>query len=413
MKQQTTQEQTKKPKGFLAWAQGILILICVGCVGALVWQYGISRQTPQSEPATVATVPAYVYEEADRVAQTLDDNAFLMAVVTDTHIGVHQEDGVNRRSAQLASQGLQAVQKRQKLHMLAMLGDYTYAGNTYEKETVLQDINLHRDIFRPLTLQLPAVYLQGNHDTNHYAHAKDPNTPKLTQQEVFEQLGKHNTVGVTDGQNPYGNYGYADFEEHKIRVIYLNTCDSEQYEIGVSEAQLRWLTEEALDVTDKPDGDRWSILVLSHHPLDWNYRTVFVIEILEDYQVGKADKMPYTHDDTKGQFYYDFSHMEKRATVVANIHGHVHNFSSGHIGDNGWLLRVCIPNSSYDRNNQYDNDFAERDENGEKIYWEKTQYTAEGTSFCVVAVDTADRTIRLSCFGAGYDREFVYHPYQK
>ena len=408
------QEKTapKKKKGWLLWVQWVLIALILLCVGGLVWGYLFPSQAPEVQP-TVATVPPYVYEEADRVAQTLQEDAFLMAVVSDAHIGVNQSDGTNRRSAQLASQGLQAVQKQQPLDMLAMLGDYTYAGKTYSKETVLRDLRLYRDIFKPLTVQLPTVFLQGNHDTNHYANAEDPNEPRLTLQEAFDQLGKHNTVGVTDSQNPSSNYGYADFEEHKIRVIYLNTCDSETYEIGISPAQLRWLAEEALDVTDKEDGNQWNILILSHHPLDWNYRTQYVIEILEDYQQGKADKIPYHHEDTKGEFHYDFSNMTLRATVVANIHGHIHNFTSGQMGDEGWLLRVSIPNTSIDRNNQYDNDFAERDEAGEKVFWEKTPGTEEGTTFCVVAVDTENCTISLSCFGAGYDRVYTYQPYQR
>lgn len=400
----------------LWWLSLVSVIFSLLSVGVMTLQ---SFRLPdyaaylQQQGEVDEATPLYITDEAYLVAQTLNKDDFLMGIVSDTHIGVEMKDQSSLRSAQTASQGLQAIHKRQPLDAVAMMGDYTVADDIYKSTTLLQDLALIRETFLPITQQVPSFFLQGNHDTNHYAHAHNPNYKKLTQQEAFENLGAHNTIGTVDSQNPYGNYGFADFEEHKIRVIWLNTCDSEKYEIGVSVKQLRWLTEEALDVTGKENGNDWSILILSHHPLDWNFRTVFVTEILEDYQQGKKDEMPYSYDDERGRFAYDFSHMEQRATVVANIHGHVHNFTSGYIGDNGWLLRVSVPNASVERNNQYNNDFAERDENGEKVYWPKEPDSENATSFCVLALDTQRHVLRFSCFGAGYDREYIYRPYQK
>lgn len=51
---------------------------------------------------------------------------------------------------------------------------------------------------------------------------------------------------------------------------------------------------------------------------------------------------------------------------------------------------------------------GEFDEQGNPVYYPKTQGTATSTSFCIVTIDRRNRKIHAVSYGAGHDRTFDY-----
>ena len=68
---------------------------------------------------------------------------------------------------------------------------------------------------------LPGIWCTGNHDINYGANADR----RLTEDELYAAIGAGNTAPRQDADHPGRNYGFLDFENQRIRCIYLNTID--------------------------------------------------------------------------------------------------------------------------------------------------------------------------------------------
>lgn len=328
-----------------------------------------------------ALIPDYVIEEADavmeRVIAAQGDRTFTFAAITDMHYGVWSyKDGITH-----ACQAVKYISERIELDAVAVLGDYTdgYPDSEYDNAIAdFQAVNSALDGLR----SVPNLRLAGNHDIYN-------ENPALTMRYINAF-----SDDVVWGSRACGYY-YRDFDGYKLRVIGLNTnvADIGQYEWFVS----------ALDLSDKADVKDWSILVLSHHPLDWypaddTYRYCY---ILDGYKNGTSG--------TAGDIAYDFTGGKNLAKLIGNIHGHIHNFKVDNIylgnvnsGEKTDVIRVATPNACYNRENEYEGAWAE------DTKYEKTKDSAKDTSFCIYCIDLDACTIKAICYGAGIDREIDY-----
>jgi hypothetical protein len=208
---------------------------------------------------------------------------------------------------------------------------------------------------------------------------------------------------VADYDNKFRNYGYRDFENCKIRVIYLNSADvSDEAVTGscyVSEAQLNWLKTVALNLADSS----WGIIVLSHHPLNWNAADGTQFDMMAGVRAALSNYK------AKGE----------GAELIAHFHGHLHNFRVETLDG---ILSVTIPNACKGRENSYGVDSRAyiREAYGDPVpdpedastmiqrICKKTANTAQDTAFDVVVIDRQTKKIRCFHYGAGVDREINY-----
>ena len=230
--------------------------------------------------------------------------------------------------------------------------------------------------------------MKGNHDHR-------PNAAPQT----YRYIMSHSD-GVVWGDR-IGGYFYRDFPDYKLRAICLNTTEVERNNISVSTDQYNWFVE-SLDLSAKSDASDWGVLLLSHHPLDWpvsngGYRFG---PIINAYENGAAW--------TDGTVSCDFT-GRNHATIIANIHGHIHNLLIDKIyvgvaGSSGQtnVYRMCTPAARVDHVNHYYEPWIE------SVWYNKTKDTAEDTAFCVYCIDLDACTIQAICYGAGYDRNVVY-----
>ena len=346
--------------------------------------------------ADTSNIPNYVITEAEEVADKVlsvrNAYSFVFGAISDIHSTGSDVSTLH------AGQGLIEIDKLTTLDACLNFGD----GIDSYFENVNADSFLHiRKCLHSVQREIPYIQMQGNHDQ------LKTDTTEDAQQKYFAYIGANNVGTVTDWDNRFRNYGYRDFPDQRMRVIYLNSVDvSEGENTGdcwLTAMQLSWLVNTALDFTDK---DGWSFIIGCHHPLNWWYMDN-LLTILNAYK-GKASGS-VTVDGTTVN--YNFANAT--AEFIAHFHGHIHNFRVEKLGTNG-VLSITIPNACFGRNNEYGTsssysdevhqNYGDVDENGEQRQFNKTTGTAEDTAFNIVVIDRDNEKIHCFNYGAGIDR---------
>lgn len=340
--------------------------------------------------STADDIPDYVKTEADsivsKVISAQGNRVFTLAAITDLHYGNgNYTDGILH-----ASQALTYINKQITLDAFAVLGDYTDGYPIDSVDNAFGDCRKVNSLLANME-DIPNLRIQGNHDFySGYA------------QFVHYHIQAY-SEGVTWGDKN-GGYFYRDFTDKKLRIICVNTTEIDNANIGVSATQYTWFVN-SLDLSAKSNAAEWQILVLSHHPLDWyvtdeKYRFAY---IMEAYKNG-------TSGTVGGDVSYNFA-GKNSATLIGNIHGHIHNLLVDYINKGNVvnpnptkILRICTPEACINRANQYDGAWKEA------TSYSKTTNSAKDTSFVVYCINLDTQSIKAFCYGAGYDREISYAP---
>ena len=223
-----------------------------------------------NEWSSLINIPDYYYEEAQRVTQNIynlyeekSDHKFLgLGVMSDSHIGFGiSEEAMLKESLSHGIYALNSVGYDIGCDFIVHLGDTTwknnidsydsYSGSVYTTEAFQFVANYHNF----------GMQLIGNHDqTNDHIRQ-------------WTAIGQYNQFDET-GLNPKRSYGYTDLPDKKVRVIALNTCDylNGTGSYGISYEQRDFLMK-SLDLSQKEDASEWKILILSHIPLDFYYKS--------------------------------------------------------------------------------------------------------------------------------------------
>ena len=355
---------------------------------------------------SVDGVPTYVAEEAKRVAtlvaskKTVDSFSFI--ATTDTH----HATGTNTPIAIIhAGMGAEYIRRYTQIDMFTMLGDYiggadgdTKAGATNEY------LEVHKAMYSAGN-GIKQLWLRGNHDRLLQSGGTTATDEEFTLDEMYAHIGSMNVDTISaDGS---GSYGYMDFEQKKIRVVYLNTSDDDGTYVWCSPAQIQWIADHALNLSSKEDPAEWGIIVLSHVPLWGNvfdYMTA-IQTMLDVYNDGGSGSVAIG----SSAITYDFA---KHGEIICLVNGHTHNLATA-TTPNG-IPCFSVPQACSERYNEYATGsdsfraWGEFDENGSPVYHWKTANTAESTSFNVFTIDRKNRKIYAHCYGAGIHREISY-----
>ena len=341
--------------------------------------------------AGAQALPEYLRSEADavidRVMAAQSERCFVMAAITDLHYGCGgYTDGVKH-----ACQALAYIDARIRLDAVAVLGDYTDGrpgteGQTADSISDFRAVNAVLDALRCT----PNLRLQGNHD---YYEGHVP--------EIYRYIQAYSD-GLTWGDAVHG-YGHRDFDRCRLRVICLNTSElSDSASITYSDKQAQWFAG-VLDLSGKEDAADWQILVLSHHPVDFDHedgKAYVFAELMDAYVDGKSY--------ASGDISYDYS-GRNQAKLIGNIHGHIHNLLVSRIfseraNAEDWadVLRIATPEACFGRPNGYEGVWQEA------ATHPKTQGTAYDTAFVVYCIGLDTHKITAVCYGAGYHRVIDY-----
>lgn len=379
--------------------------------------------------------PSYVLKEAVRTAEVVSqrqsESTFSLMAISDAHWldpakGVNDQQRYISTSIKHAGMGMNEIKKLVDINLGVVLGDNGWGADGTAEDAAKREILETNKAIAKAYAGIPNLRTPGNHCALDGA---------IDNEELYDLYGEYNTGATFQSGNEKRGYCYRDFPEHKLRVICMNTIDLKglalssvyvQNTLMVSSTQLNWLASVLADVNTKSDAANWRIIILSHHPLDYSW-AITSCNILKAYLEGKS--FSGTNYDS-GSYSCDFSKGNNKAKIIANIHGHNHNYAvaplhylvSGNTtaelpynAGSHKINRICIPNACFLRNNErWDRDGDGKPENdvfdidyGEFIegstssplLCNKTMNSGTDTAFAVVTIDS-NNDIYVAYYGA-------------
>jgi len=379
--------------------------------------------TPAQMPAAIGEISSYpdsyVVQEALRVANQVSShgivNGFRILALSDSHIDRTNAQLVT--SAKHAGQAASLLRRALEIDCCMWLGDATAGGsNTTYDNGVAEIRQMHANLADAFG-SLPQFHSVGNHDNLHFSSDLGGHTP-IYRDEMYNLVGVYST-GTVDPQNLKGGYCYQDFVSKQIRVICLNsaetTADTQSKDLWISGRQLQWFADRLGEVGSKSDAANWGVIICCHHPIDW--QTFRVSQIIKAYLNGSAVSLAYDGITIS----YNFS-GKNSAKLIAQIHGHTHNYLMGKLHAIGYsggaidegemdVVRLAVPNVCFGRNNEYGRNSGTESngvEFGETTTYNKTADSGQDTAFVVVSIDLDRGVIYADHYGAGYDRTYNY-----
>lgn len=380
-------------------------------------RYKIGAMDEAVKKFPFSNIPKHHYEEASRVAFNIlkfkesHPNSLVFGMGSDFHVNIGSDKEVlSKTSTRHAEFALDAISKIVGADFICYGGDFGWA-------SYLGDETLYAmDVFETNS-HIPKYYLVGNHDR--FDDRKNEDC-----EDVYQSISVKNTFydyGLTDKRG----YGYIDFDDKKVRVICLNTCDylNKTGGHGMSYEQKDWLMR-SLDLSGK--GEFWQTLILSHIPVDFtggNYNIYDDLKIIldsyvsgetasitldESYFYNESDH-PATYKTHKdGKLVYNYS-GKNLAKIIANIHGHIHTNAYGKMTGND-IVRMATPNACY-----YLNETDKYPDHGdygitseEAGYLAKVQNSAKDTALTFFCIDLSNQVIYAYGYGANTDRSIAY-----
>lgn len=364
--------------------------------------------------ASIITVNEEIVSDEDLVTEDCSIVPFNLAFLTDLHW-----NDADQRRCRAAKHALTAIAQTAPLDLVCFGGDYIFNWSEETAENARADITACRRVFSDLTV--PSIWLRGNHENNGYIGQR------LDRAEIFTRTSRAQQTlpgFVSNPEDPYGCYGYLDFENARVRIIAVNTGDNDAMGPTVTLAgnaadlischniavpQLRWIADQALDLSDKDAPTEWTILVLSHIPIyntnDWYNSHSYTdmdgktwtcnVQNLETVMAAYRDGGSVSISLNGETMEKDFADVTPAGGILfINGHGHALNASA----HNGFHYITC-PNLC---------------SNGEKVSSDGVIYakglagTVEETAFNVLTIDTANRVVHAWIYGAGFDRDIQY-----
>lgn len=259
---------------------------------------------------------------------------------------------------------------------------------------------------RPAYAQCGLYVLRGNHDNNPVdGNDKDDMISNKQYYNLYNARVKPGYAG-TDL-----NYGYLDFEQSKIRVIWLDSGDiyddsgaplTSGYNVAVGQDQVTWFIDKALDFSDKPDKSAWSVITTSHARLSQLAESLFN-NVLYAFINGESTSgtftksFPDTGNTIEITYNADFT-SQGAMEYICHVNGHNHDDVASLMGDT----------NRYDIDVACDNREAHYYVDGVRTAYTRTAGTIEEHLMDTLCLDKANRKVIMRRLGVGSDREFAY-----
>lgn len=360
-------------------------------------------------------IPVYIKTEADaalaRLLKVQGNRSFNKEALSDFHYG---GQGDNKDNLIRASKAISYMQNRIHIDAIATLGDNLPYGAAYDDNMRTTADRWLKEINEILTITQRTGVLDfrtpGNHDRFGTTELYMPDNA------IYSLISGYNRK--CDYVNAPIGYAYYDFDSYKLRVIVLNTVETEGkgrfsensgYHIG--NKQYEWIIK-TLDMSDKEDADEWQILTLSHHrPDDWqkntdnpsNYSIEYILpNILNAYKTGGSYSANISSENISVQCNFG---GKNQARLIGSIHGHHHNYkySCLRLGDaNSGLsdiMAIGTPTTSFGVDKNADN---------AGNTYTNIKDTAQETAFCLYSIDLDNHVVHAIHYGVGCDREVNY-----
>lgn len=290
------------------------------------------------------------------------------------------------------------INENTKINFIVGGGDYLSNNASVTKDHAIMGIDAVHKCFKKSNIDY--FLLKGNHDDNSMGSVED----RLTNDILFTKLDKP-IENISNLVLQYNNkrfmYGYYDLPNNKIRILLVNTIDiPEQYSgqgnFAISNKQLNFMAQALHTPND------YGVIVFSHNVLQennvisepvnasnggnalWNLLKGFKNKQVVPQQIYDYGDVSYNIPQQ------DYSNLVG-TELICCICGHTHD-DLNVIIDN--ILNICTTCSCVDV--------------GGSSNVTHTAYTDTETSWDIYTINRDTKTIKITRYGAGNDREFSY-----
>lgn len=206
--------------------------------------------TIKSELNDYSEVPSFVYYEARETYKRIidwsgTDDVYLLGFVTDVHSGGNDKYKVVNY--------LNNINKIYSFNCLCNGGDIGLdtADTTGDENKVFK---MMWDTRKGMNCTNPWIFCRGNHERL---------VNLQTIGNVFNRSLKRQFPNIVFGDN-YGNYGYLDSNDLKVRTYFLNTTDSTgTTSYAITTTQLNWFVNSLNSLAEG-----WNVIITSHLCID-------------------------------------------------------------------------------------------------------------------------------------------------
>lgn len=352
------------------------------------------------------SIPSYYVDELNKIVGSLPNDRFNIGLITDNHY--QNFDYSPNGLAHYAN--IAALSRRINLAAIISGGD-NINGDNDKHSKVWQTKHVMATLKYRVSNQTDVFALFGNHDSG-IGQTADTGATDLT---VADNLSENELKALYGtNSNDYGEirngnslYGFKDYTDKKVRVVFLNAFDLPftskngvyDYDFlsqsGFQNAQLNWLANTAFNLPDKT----WQVMIFSHAPLSGSFgndesgqgikqfNTDVVIGLVNALQNGSS----YTLKDSERELPVDVTAnftSQGSIKVIGFISGHVHE-------DNQMVFRSinCIETTCSWATPLND---------------QRVANTITEDAWDVFSVDTVNHHIYIKRFGYGDDRDYAY-----
>lgn len=322
-------------------------------------------------------------------------NSFSFAFLSDIHWGPN-----NKKSAAL----IKRVMKECDLSYCVNGGDTVAGAGLCPAELLFDEISEYFEYFSDIEPKLLTAF--GNHDAA-YSTFDAPRfyEENISAKEIYDAIFRYEEKYSDRAIEPGKLYFYADDEEHKVRVVVLNSLDTPNEDKkpdgsavynrmrcdGYCEEQLNWFANVALDVPEKD----WTVVLVSHiSPAALENNTInneAVLGIIDAFRKGGKFEALTVCDDPLYNATVKADFTGSGGNFAFWVSGHTHYDSERVVNDT-----LCLTVIS-DWNHQHI-----------KIPMQRTDGTANEHAFDVFTIDTDNHKLYATRVGAGKDRIYSY-----
>lgn len=256
----------------------------------------------------------------------------------------------------------------------------------------------------------PFIFAKGNHDTNCWWNKPEYVLTDSDYYNMFYWFASENygTVHQKKANGFWSTWHYYDVEKHKIRIVSVDfqdidkTVTNEKGHVKyfgtngfyISNEQMNWIANVALDFDDKQEKD-WGVIIVCHHfpqnHPDYENAGEKLLDICVALNEGGTYENHYKNEinsffdlDVKAD-YTRYKDLEKKPHIICWLMGHIHDdVHEVHKGINF----IYTTNASA----------SQRSGDARLL---RIPGTVTQNAFDVVNIDTRTRKIRMFRYGAG------------
>lgn len=297
-------------------------------------------------------------------------------------------------------------QQELKINAVVATGDFI---SNAEKKNAMQYMKSFVDHFYKGN-RIPSFLCTGNHDSNFIESIPNSFIPKVEVSQILRYTSNYKHYGPESE-----NYYYSDVPNPQggfIRIISLDMLDqpSSKYNTMVnasfSQAQVDWFGNVALKKDMTKDH---SVIILEHYPFqpyrsnattylcdgDFVHSYNMIPEIVEAFRSHTSLNKTYPNKFNGNKITVDFDFSSNSGEFVCYLGGHAHCNAYFNIKDLSNAAPNLLPQKMILCTNQAPSEAGVVYNRVERI-----ENSLTSNSFCIYAVDTKEKKIYITFFGA-------------